>query len=308
MRDASPPFIAPVWDGVSIDILVEGLAYPEGPVWLGPEDVVFVELGAQSIRRWKAGDLGEIARTGGSPNGATLGRDGCLYIANNGGIAPLSLDELWFASDGVTGRIQRVSLEGEVEDLATDLPGPRPWRPNDLRFGPGGALYFTDPHNWEALPDRNRYGGGSICCLHPEGNVDVVFALGEFPNGLAFGLDWTKLFVAQSANGCVQVFELDDGVLGNPSLFCRLPRGAPDGITFDSEQRLYVASSLGADGGDAIFIYAPNGTLDATYDLPAGSDPTNLCIGDGGIYVTCGLAGRLVFIPHPAQPAPLLPS
>jgi sugar lactone lactonase YvrE len=293
---------------VSIDILAEGLAYPEGPVWLGPEDVAFVELGAQRICRWQSGHLAEIARTGGSPNGATLGQDGRIYVANNGGIAPLALDELWFASDGVTGRIQRVSLDGEVDDLATDLPGPPPCRPNDLRFGPGGALYFTDPHNWEALPDRSRYRGGSICRLLPDGTIDVVVALNEFPNGLAFALDWTQLFVAQSANGCVQVFHINDGVLSDPTVFCRLPRGAPDGIAFDTEHRLYVAGSLAADGGDAIFIYGPDGSLDVTYDLPTGSDPTNLCIGDGGIYVTCGLAGRLIFIRHPALPAPLLPS
>jgi sugar lactone lactonase YvrE len=142
----------------------------------------------------------------------------------------------------------------------------------------------------------------------PDHSVEMVGRLGEFPNGLAFSIDWTQLFVAQSASGCVQMLDFRDGALGSPVLFCRLPRGAPDGITFDREGQLYVAGSLAADGGDAIFIYAPDGQLALTYELPPGSDPTILCICDGGIYVTCGLAGRLVFIPHAAEPAPLLPS
>jgi sugar lactone lactonase YvrE len=289
------------------DVLASGLGYPEGPVWHGPRDVTFVELRSQRIQRWRGGLVEPLASPGGAPNGATLGADGALYVANNGGIAPLTFEELWRANDGVTGRIQRVTLDGACEDWATGLPGPEPRRPNDLRFGPDGYLYYTDPHNWEELPDRDRYGGGIVCRIGPDRHAEVVIALDEFPNGLAFSPDWRRLFVAQSANGKVQVMDLAGPQALTPREFCQVPAGAPDGITFDAAGRLYVAGSLAADGGDAVYVYGPDGVFEQAYQLPAGSDPTNLCLGDGGIYVTLGLAGLLIFIPHSAEPAALLP-
>ncbi|HEY7969633.1 MAG TPA: SMP-30/gluconolactonase/LRE family protein [Candidatus Limnocylindrales bacterium] len=296
---------------VSFDVLVTGLVYAEGPVWLGPRDVAFVELGSQRVQRWTDGTVRLIARPGGAPNGATLGADGKLYVANNGGLYPLTPELLARADDGVTGRIQRISLDGVVEDLVTALPRVAPWRPNDLRFGPGGWLYFTDPGNWEAFIERTPYTGGALCRFRPEaagaGPVEVVRDFGDFPNGLAFSPDWQRLYLAHSANGIVQVMDVEDGALGPAQTFCKVPEGGPDGITLDSEGRLYVCGSVSDDGGDAIYIYAPDGTLETRYDLSRNSDPTNLCIGDGGIYVTLGLAGQLIFIRHDAQPAALLP-
>lgn len=289
-----------------IELLASGLRYPEGPVRHGVRDVTFVELAGQRIQRWSDGDLAVVASLGGAPNGATLGADGALYVANNGGLAPASPSAMWFADDGVSGRLQRVSLDGAVEDLAVHLPGPATHRPNDLRFGPDGWLYYTDPGNWEVFPDRTDYEGGAVCRMGPDGGVDLFASLDEFANGLAFTPDWRRLFVAQSMNGRIQSFDLLDPE-HRAVEFCRIPAGAPDGIAFDIEGRLYVAGSLAADGGDAIYIYEPDGTLGTTLELPRGSDPTNLCLGDDGIYVTLGLGGCLVFIHHPAEPAPLLP-
>ena len=81
------------------------------------------------------------------------GPDGALYVANNGGIAPLSLEELKFADPPISGRIQCVALDGSWRDFAVDLPGEAPWRPNDLVFSPAGDIVFTDPQNWEVLQE-----------------------------------------------------------------------------------------------------------------------------------------------------------
>lgn len=296
---------------VPFDVLATGLVYAEGPVWLGPRDVVFVELGSQRVQRWRDGTLELLARPGGAPNGATLGPDGRLYVANNGGLYPRTPDLLARADDGLTGRLQRISLAGVIENLVTTFPWPAPWRPNDLRFGPDGWLYFTDPGNWEAFIEHTPYAGGALCRASFSGDridqVEVVRPFGDFPNGLAFSPDWRRLFLAHSTNGVVQVMDFEDGRLGPAETFCKVPEGGPDGITLDSVGRLYIAGSVADDGGDAIYVYTPDGELETRYDLPHHSDPTNLCIGDGGIYVTLGLGGQLIFIRHDAQPAPLLP-
>ena len=301
---------------VPFDTLASDLVYAEGPVWHGQHDVTFVELGAQRVQRWRNGQVELVAKTGGAPNGATLGRDGRLYVANNGGLFPVAPDRLARANDGVTGRLQRVSLDGVVEDLLTSLPRSTPWRPNDLRFGPDGYLYFTDPGNWEALVERTPYQGGALCRIRIDpaggiegggGQAEIVREFGDFPNGLAFSPDWRRLFLAHSANGIVQVMTFNEGEPGPATLFCKVPEGGPDGITFDRRGRLYVCGSVADDGGDAIYVYRPDGELEVRYDLPTNSDPTNLCLGDGGIYVTLGLGGALIFIRHDAEPADLLP-
>lgn len=82
--------------------------------------------------------------------------------------------------------------------------------------------------------------------------------------------------------------------------------GVQDGMAFDTRGRLWVCGALDNDGGQGIFAYAPDGGLEVSLGLPAGSDPTNLCIGDGGLCVTLGRAGALIFVAHEAEPARLL--
>ena len=134
-------------------IVAEGLDFPEGPVWLGPQRVAVTEIRGQCISVWENGTLKRrVAVTGGGANGATLGADGALYVANNGGVS-LGHEGKWMAPQPLTGRIQRATLDGKVTDVATKLPGDAPNRPNDICFGPDGLLYYTDPHNWEDLPE-----------------------------------------------------------------------------------------------------------------------------------------------------------
>ena len=53
------------------EVLATGRKLAEGPVWHGPRDVTFVELGGQRVMRWRDGQLDLVAMTGGAPNGAT---------------------------------------------------------------------------------------------------------------------------------------------------------------------------------------------------------------------------------------------
>jgi len=278
-------------------ILAEGLRFPEGPVWLGPRRVAFTEIRGQCVSLWDDGSVRCIAVTGGGANGATLGPDGALYVANNGGLS-LGHEGRWTAPDPIPGRIQRVTLAGEVTDVAVELPGVPPNRPNDLCFGPDGLLYYTDPHNWE---DLANLGVGRVARTTLDGRVELVAEVPAFPNGIAFGPD-DRLYVAQSVTQKILVMESRPGTPIREH--CTLPHGYPDGFCFDREGGLYVAGSL----GDVIVLFHPDGRVRDVIEMGDGTEPTNCCLGDGVLYVTLSGTGQLVSIELPAEPLPLHPA
>jgi gluconolactonase len=278
-------------------LLAEGLEFPEGPVWLGPARVAFTEIRGQRVSLWERGSVRRIAYTGGGANGATLGPDGALYVANNGGLS-LGHEGAWTASEPIPGRIQRVTLDGQVRDVAADLPGVPPNRPNDLCFGPDGLLYYTDPHNWE---DLANLGVGRVARTTLDGRVELVADVPAFPNGIAFGPD-DRLYVAQSVTQKILVLEARPGT--PIATHCTLPRGFPDGFCFDAAGRLYAAGSL----GDVLVVFEPDGRVRDVIEMGAGSEPTNCCLGDGVLYVTLSGTGQLVSLEMPVEPLPLYPS
>jgi len=273
-------------------VLAEGLEFPEGPVWLGPRRVAFTEIRGQRVSLYANGRVERVARTGGGANGATLGPDGALYVANNGGVA-FGHDGLWTAEDPIPGRIQRVTLDGDVRDVAVDLPGVPPNRPNDLCFGPDGLLYYTDPHNWE---DLDHLGVGRVARTTLDGRVEMLAEVELFPNGIAFGPD-DRLYVAQSLTQEILVMEARPGA--RPTRYCKLPRGFPDGFCFDAAGRCYVCGSL----GDVVCVFAADGTLAEQIEIGQGSEPTNCCLGDGALYVTLAGTGRLELLTMPGVEA-----
>jgi len=278
-------------------VVATGLDFPEGPVWLGPKRVAVTEIRGQCISLWEDGTLRRrVAATGGGANGATLGADGALYVANNGGVS-LGHEGAWRAADPISGRIQRVTLDGAVADVATVLPGEAPHRPNDLCFGPDGLLYFTDPHNWEDLPDVKP---GRVARTTLDGRVELLATVPLFPNGIAFGLDG-RLYVAQSMTQTILVMDPTPGAA--VAEFTKLPVGYPDGFCFDAAGRLYVAGSL----GDVLVVFEPDGRVAETVEMGQGSEPTNCCLGDGVLYVTLSGPGELATLPIDASPLPLYP-
>ena len=274
--------------------LATGLGFPEGPVSLGSGSVAFTEIKGQCVSVYD-GSYKVIAKTGGGANGATLGADGALYVANNGGLT-VGPGGYWRPDDPIDGKIQRVTLAGAVEDLIAPLPLDAPHRPNDLCFGPDGMLYFTDPRNWDDLAHLKpgRIWRADVGAR----TAEVIAEVPNFCNGIAFGPDG-RLFVAQSIGMAIAV--LDAG--GEPQEFAKLPVGFPDGFCFASDGSLIVCGSM----GDVIQVFDPDGGLKQTIETGEHTEPTNCCLGDGMLYVTLSGAGELVACDVDLEPLPLHP-
>jgi gluconolactonase len=111
-------------------IFAENLSVPEGPVVLDDGRWLVVEMGpgrgcANLLDQ--EGRIGcVIARTG-RPNGLAVDRDGTIWVAESHEPSLIRLD-----------------MGGRAEVVLTACDGEPFLFPNDLCFGPDGALYMTD--------------------------------------------------------------------------------------------------------------------------------------------------------------------
>jgi gluconolactonase len=214
-----------------IEKLGEALGWPEGPTVLPDGRLAFVETYRSQISVWSAEDgVSRYAYTAGGPNSSALGRDGELYVCQNGGTAGP-----WRAEEMVEPSIQRVSPDGSVDVVATEIDGIRFNGPNDLAFGADGNLYFTDPGTYRPADPDPSY----IFALHPDGSGSVVIKFPEptFPNGIAVDADGSVVW-DESYTGRVRRRRTD----GTIEDLLRLPglHPIPDGLKIAADGRIFV--------------------------------------------------------------------
>jgi len=253
--------------------LAEGLGWPEGPAVLPDGSVVFVETYLGRIARWtKDGGVREHAFVGGGPNAVVAAADGALYLTQNGGVVGA-----WRSDHPRPASIQRIGPDGRVEVLATEIDGHVLRAPNDLAFGPGGRLYFTDPVG--GYDPVNRPDPGYILALDPDGTGAVLAELPPvFPNGIAVEADGSVVWV-ESYTRAVRRLR-GDGVIEE---VCVLPATTiPDGFKIAANGDFYIAGVTNA----GIDVVRRDGTFVET--IPVGLCATNCAFDGGTLYVTDG--------------------
>ncbi len=177
-----------------MEIVAEGLAFPEGPVVMADGSVIVVELAGGRITRCWNGRKEVVAEIGGGPNGAAIGPDGALYICNNGGLDAAKFQNA--SGPGAEGRIERVDLAtGRFERLFDACDGIKLEAPNDLVFDADGRLWFTDLGKSR---DGIRTASALFTCL-----VDgsAITAIDRHPisyNGIGLSPDGTTVYCADT--------------------------------------------------------------------------------------------------------------
>ncbi len=286
-----------------VELVVDGLAFPEGPVAVSDGSVILVELERGTLSRVADGHIEVIAECGRGANGAQFGPDGAVYLCNNGGRFP----------DHRDGRIQRVDLDtGKVEDLYSGCDGRPLLGPNDLVFDATGNFWFTDLGKV-----RDTYRDyGRVFYASPDGNhIGQHMDRLETPNGIGLSPDGNTLYVAETFAGRIVerrisapgVLEDDPGELA--SLLLRMPAGHWfDSLAVDARGNVVVATLRSG----CITAVSPDGGRVWQYLLPEEfrdeERPTNICFGGPDLqtaFITLSDTGRLVRCPWPEPGLPL---
>ena len=277
-----------------IDVIADGLGFTEGPVWLPDDRVALTSIshGCVYIVDPRDGALERID-TGGGPNGLACSADGTLYVAQNGGA--------WGASGVAEPGIQVIS-GSRVDYLVEGLGAP-----NDLTFGPDGRLWITDTRGEF---DIGTPGGGLPGHVYAtdvdSGDTRLVIDDGPvFINGLGFDRDGSRLLVTATLSSQLLSYVISpDGSIGAPEIVHTFADGWPDGMAVSAHGDYWVALTA----ADRIDVVDTWGRCVAEIALPAGSLPTNVCVGgrrSDELFVTAAHSESLLRILFDGEVPPL---
>jgi len=277
-----------------IDVIADGLGFTEGPVWLPDDRVALTSIshGCVYIVDPRDGALERID-TGGGPNGLACSADGTLYVAQNGGA--------WGASGTAEPGVQ-VITGSHVDYLVEGLGAP-----NDLTFGPDGRLWITDTRAEFDVSTPDAGLPGHVYATDVDsGDTRVVIGDGPvFINGLGFDRDGSRLLVTVTLSSQLLSYVISpDGAVGAPEIVHTFEDGWPDGMTVSAHGDYWVALTA----ADRIDVVDTWGRRVGEIGLPAGSLPTNVCIGGrryDELFVTAAHSESLLRILFDGEVPPL---
>lgn len=259
-------------------VVATDVGFAEGPLHTATGQTYFTSITHGRLYRLTDHGAEVAADLGGGANGAAVGADGSIYVAQNGG--------RW-ASGGPgwpkdsLGGVQVLRPTGDVDWVHRD-----PVAPNDLCFGPDGLLYVTDPTRSPHSAD------GRLWRIDTDtAEAELLMSTDYFPNGIGFGLD-DRLYVASTYESRILAYRLEDGKLTDEQTVVQMDSGHPDGFTFDTDGNLIIcAIDLGdrpgaiqtwSMAGKKLDEYVPGPNPRYTNIVLDGSGKMTICDSDGG--------------------------
>lgn len=249
-----PRFRRMVIDTTTLDRLYTGCLWAEGPVYLpATDDLIWSDIPNNRLMRWSPGAGGGVFRQPSNyNNGNTLDREGRILGCLHGGRA-----------------VVRTEHDGSITTIASHWQGKRLNSPNDVVVKSDGSIWFTDPDyginsDYEGYKAETEIGACNVYRVDGvTGEMSIVAADFERPNGLAFSPDESRLYIAdtglthrEGGPHHIRVFDVVDGkTLRGGEVFASIDPGLADGFRVDDQGNIWTSA------GDGVHCYAPDGTL-----------------------------------------------
>ncbi len=255
-----------IWELVDKDEELQqvgtGFTFTEGPIWHPTEHhLLFSDMPGDVRRRYTPGEgVEEVMRPANKCNGMTYDADLNLIVCEH-----------------VTSSLVRERTDGTRETVASHFEGKELNSPNDVIVAPDGAIYFSDPW-YGRMPvfgeERERELGWQGVFRVPPGGGDLELVVDrdefEMPNGLCFSPDHSLMYINDTPNALISVFDYDssDGSLHNGRLFADqigsgvIEEGIPDGMKCDERGNIWVT------GPGGIWVFDPDGEKIGTVQVP----------------------------------------
>jgi gluconolactonase len=248
-----------VHENAPVRVVGSGFEFTEGPIW-HPRDqfLLFSDIPANTRRRFDGKTVREQAHPSNKGNGMT-------YDAN------LNL----LVCEHSTSSVARFlgGADGAREILASHFEGKELNSPNDIVVSKNGSVYFTDP-TYGRMPvygvERpTQLGFQGVYRIAADRTLKLMVERPLFtqPNGLCFSPDERLLYVNDTEQANIRVFDVVEGDLVNMRVFASGivdpdKPGVPDGMKCDERGNIWVT----APGG--LWIYAPDGALIGKVAVP----------------------------------------
>lgn len=224
----------------------------ECPVWHPNEDRLYwTDIGNEQLLRYSPSlEKVEVVLKNTLVGGFTIQKDGSLLL---------------FMEDGGVGHYSDGNLTRNIFNLSGVMS-----RFNDVTTDAKGRVLCG------TMPSDDS--SGQLYRLDQDGTFECLLSRVQVPNGMGFSPDSKRLYFAETDNNLVHEFdyEVETGTISGRNTFLDLREGCgkPDGLTVDTEGKVWVAQW----GKGTVDCYHPDGILARRLGLPA-SNVTSLTFG-----------------------------
>ncbi len=271
LKALSPSFWNVIRRDAKLTQVASGFGFTEGPIW---DESGYLWVSDETLNKIYKVDVAtgqkQVVIALGDPDGNTYDRNQRVLDCAS-----------------VLRAVIRLSPDGSHYTIVADrFQGKRLNSPNDVVLGPDGGIYFTDPTSDLPKGQKQEIPFKGVYRIARDGQTQVLVRDLKEPNGLAFSPDGKRLYVDDSTERNIWVYDFhSDGTLTGGRVFGLEPGGSedgvPDGMKVDMHGNLYVVGPRG------IWVWTAKGQHIGTIVLP--EQPANLTWGDrdySTLYIT----------------------